>query len=79
MQTVNDGETWVWYQKGCSVYNKSCTFVSPIYSFSLAENVIAYTPIQGTIEEKYFNHITNKVKNADSSGKQLPFRPSLLS
>ena len=33
------------------------TFASPIYTFSLAGNIIVYTPSQGTNLEKYFNQI----------------------
>ena len=32
------------------------------YTFSLAENIIVYTPKQGTNTETYFNHINYKDK-----------------
>ena len=34
--------------KGRNLYNNHSTFVSPIYTFSLAGNIIVYTPIQST-------------------------------
>ena len=48
---------WVLYQKGYSFYNSS-TFVSPIYTVSLAGNISVYRPIQRTNREKYFDHFT---------------------
>ena len=54
--------------KGYNLYINS-TFVSPIYTFSLAGNIIVYTPNQGKIREKYFNHIIYKGKKADFGGK----------
>ena len=47
----------VQYQKASVLYFKNSTFVSPIYTFSLAGNIIVYTPIEGTNREKYFNDI----------------------
>ena len=41
---------------------KNSTFVSPIYTFSQAGNIIVYTPSQDTNREKYFNHINYKDK-----------------
>ena len=49
--------------------NISRTFVSTIYTFSLAGNIIFYTPSQITIREMYFNHIIYKGEYADSGGK----------
>ena len=43
--------------KGYNLYNNNCTFISPIYTFPWRENIIVYTPDQGTNREKYFNHI----------------------
>ena len=42
--------------KGYNLYNNNCTFISPIYTFPWPENMIVYTPDQGTNREKYFNH-----------------------
>ena len=47
--------------KATKLYNNS-TFVSAIYTFSLAGNIIVYTPNQSTIREKYFNQIICKGK-----------------
>ena len=52
-QTVNDFKK----VKGYKLYNKNNTFASPIYTFSLAGNIIDYTPNQSTNRVKYFNHI----------------------
>ena len=38
------------------------TFVSPIYTFSLALNILVYTPSQGKNREKYLNQITYQDK-----------------
>ena len=46
--------------KGCKLDLKNSTFVSPIYTFSLAANLIVYMPFQGTNKEKYFNYIIYK-------------------
>ena len=54
--------------KGFKLYNKNCTFISPFYTFLWRETIV-YTPNQGTIREKYFNHIIYKGKDADSGGK----------
>ena len=62
-------ENCVQYRKGYNLYNNYSTFVSPIYTFSVAGNIIVYRPIQGTNREKYFNHIIYREKNADSGGK----------
>ena len=48
--------------KAPKLYKISSTFVSPIYTFSLAEDIIVYTPIQDTISEKNFNHTINNGK-----------------
>ena len=45
------------------------TFISPIYTFSLAENIIVYMPSQGTKREKYFCKLQHQSQNADSGGK----------
>ena len=55
--------------EGNNLYKNNCTFISPIYKFSLAGNIIVYTPNQGTNREKYFNHIIYKGKDAYSGGK----------
>ena len=44
------------YQKAKTLYNDNNTFVSPVYTFPLAENIIVYQLNQGTIRENYFNH-----------------------
>ena len=44
-------------RKGYNLNNNNCTFISPIYTFPWRENLIVYTPDQGTNREKYFNHI----------------------
>ena len=55
--------------------NHSTTFVSPIYTFSLAGNIIVYRPSQGTNKEKYFKHITYKGKMPFPAGnKHLAIR-----
>ena len=56
--------------KATKLYNNNITFVSPIHTFSSAGNIIAYTPIQGSNKEKYFNHIIYK-------GKMQTLRPFL--
>ena len=62
-QTVNNVEFFLAQnRKGYNLYINNCTFVSPIYTFSLAGNISVYTPFQGTIREKYFNHIIYKAK-----------------
>ena len=48
--------------KATKLYKKNSTFVSLIYTFSLAANIIVYASIQGTNREKYFNHIIYKGK-----------------
>ena len=44
------------------IHNKKSTFISPIYSFPLVGNMIAYTLNQGTNRENYFNHTIYKEK-----------------
>ena len=64
------------------VYNNhknNSTFDSPIYTFFLAENIIIFTPNQGTNGEKYFTHINYEGKYADSGRKKTPFYPSFPS
>ena len=48
---------WVQNQKATNLYSNNSTFVSPSCTFSLARNIIVYTPIKGRNREKYFNHI----------------------
>ena len=55
--------------KSYILYNNNGTFVSLIYTVSLAGNIIVYTPIRGTKWEKYFIHFTYEGKNADSGAK----------
>ena len=50
-------------------HENNSLLVSLIYTFSLAGNILVYTPSQGTTREKYFNHKSYKGKNADSGGK----------
>ena len=46
MQTVNDGK-FEYKTKRLQILHKiNSTFVSPIYTYLLAENIIFYTPIQ---------------------------------
>ena len=59
--------------KGCNLYNNTSTFVSPIYTSSLARNINVYTPIRSTNMENYFDHITYKGKMPTLAGiKHLP-------
>ena len=44
------------------LYINNITFNSPIYTFSLAGNIIVYTPIQETNRGDYFNYINFKGK-----------------
>ena len=55
--------------KSYNLNNLDCTFFSYLY-FSLAGNIIFYTPNQGTNREKYFSHTIYQRKDADSRGKQ---------
>ena len=57
--------------KPTKLYNPNSTFVSPIYTFTSAGNIIVYTPIQGTTREKYFNHIIYKEKMPSLAGKNI--------
>ena len=62
--------------KGCNLYNNESTFVSPIYTFSLAGNIIIKTPIQGANREKYFIHIfyrRNMPTLAGNKHSSVPF------
>ena len=68
MQTVNDGKYEYNTREATKCYNNT-TVVSSNYTFSLARNIIVYTPIKGENREKHFNHILYKEKNADSGGK----------
>ena len=73
-QTVNVSRKNNTVPKARKLYNiNNSTFVSPIYTFSLAGNTIVYTPIHGTNRQKYFNHIINKGKMPTLAGnKHLP-------
>ena len=68
-QTVNDVK-FSTIPKGYNLYNNNSTFVSSIYNFSLARNVIVYTPIQGTHREKYLSHIIYKGKLPTLAGNK---------
>ena len=57
-------------KKGYTLYDNNSTFVSPIYTFSLAGNITVYTPYKGTIGEKYFNHIIYKGKMPTPAGNE---------
>ena len=54
--------------KGFYLYNNSDTFASPIYTIPLAGNIVVYTPIQGTNNEKYFIHIIYEGKMPTLAG-----------
>ena len=43
-------------------YNKNFTFVSSFHIFSLAGDIIVYTPSQSKNRENYFNHTNHKGK-----------------
>ena len=55
--------------RATNLYNPNSTFVSPIYTFSLAANRYAYTPNQSKNKEKCFYHNIYEVKASDSIGK----------
>ena len=81
-QTVNDVEN-EYNTKSYISYNNNSTFVSPIYTFSSAAIIIAYTPIQGTNRDKYFNRIIYKKMSTLAENKHLSVhfffhRPRLL-
>ena len=61
------------------IHSHNSIFVSPIYTFSPAGNLIVYTPSQDTNMEKFFNYINYKEKNANSGGKLTLFHPFLPS
>ena len=61
---------WVQYQKVQVLYIDCSTFVFHIYTFSVAGNIIVYTPSQDTIEEKNFNHIIFKRKMPSLAGNK---------
>ena len=67
-KTVNDFNRWVQYQKATNLYNINISFVSAIYTFSLAGNIIVYTPNQSRNREKYINHIIYKGKMPTLAG-----------
>ena len=54
--------------KGKKLYIIHSAFVSPIHTFSLAGNIIVYTPIQGASREKYFYRIIYKGKMPTLAG-----------
>ena len=56
-----------------------CTFISPNYTFSLAGNIIVYTPSQGISREKYFINHNIKVKMPTLAGNKQVFHASLPS
>ena len=56
--------------KATSLSNSNNTFVSPTYTFFLAGNIIANTPIQDTNREKYFNHVILTGKKPTLSGNK---------
>ena len=66
--SINDSQlsrTSLFNQDRTVVYNnqfKYSTFISPVFFFSLAGNIIVYRPSQGTNREKYFYHINYKDK-----------------
>ena len=70
-QTVNDVR-FSTIPKACNLYNNKSNFVSPIYTFSLAGNIIVYTPNQGENREKYFNHINYQGKTPTLTGNKHP-------
>ena len=56
--------------KATKLYNNNSTFVSAIYTFSLAGNIIVYTSNQSTNREKYLNHIIYKRKMPTLAGNK---------
>ena len=56
--------------KATILNNINSTFVTPIYTFSLAGNIIVYPPMQATNREKYFNHIIYKGKMPTLAGNE---------
>ena len=65
------------YQQATIYEKNNSTFVSPDYTFSLARNIIVYTPIQGTNREKYFDHNSNNEKRR--LGREINTSPSISS
>ena len=55
-QTVNVFRKMITVPKATKLSITSSTFVSPIYTFSLAWKIVVYTAIQGANREKNFNH-----------------------
>ena len=45
-----------------------CTFISPIYTFSLAGKLFVYRPSQNTNREKYSYKLQHQSQNADFDG-----------
>ena len=56
-QTVNVFKKINTVPKAAKLYIDNNTSVSSTYTFSLAGNIIVYTPNQSTNREQYFNHI----------------------
>ena len=52
MQTVDVFKKNITLPKATSLNDNNSTFISLIYTFSVARNIIVYTPIQGTNKEK---------------------------
>ena len=82
-KSFNQSEQFTFFKKISTVpkatklYNNIHTLVSPIFTFSLAGNIIVYTPIQSTNREKYFNHIIYFKKMPTLAGKNTS--PSISS
>ena len=68
-KTVKEFNKKVQTQKAPKLYKTNSTLVSSVYTFSLAGNIIVYTPNQGTNREKYFIQIIYKRKDAKCGGK----------
>ena len=60
----------VQYRKATNLYIDNSTFVSPIHTFSLAGNIIVYTPNQGINREKCFIHIMYEGKMPTLAGNK---------
>ena len=59
--------------------NNNNIFISPTYTFSLAVNIVVYTPSQGSNREKYFIHINNKGTRCRLWREMNTFHPFLAS
>ena len=61
--------------KATNSYNNNSTFVSPVYTLSLAANIFVYTPNQGTNKGKSFIHLIYKGNSPTLTGnKHLSFQ-----